>query len=409
MKHGINLFALFLLISSGVTYSQVSVTAATGGTNLERGTCVNGHGPAYTTLGDIVILETLVADVKQSQSNATLILTAPSNWWFNPSVGSVSTTLGDDITAISMAVDTFAITVTLTTANGNQGMNSIDEITISGIQVQSIDGNNSPAEGNIIRSSANAGGVVIDGITADATNFGTLSTDPLTSMPVELVSFTAEYSGGNVLLYWSTATEVNNYGFEVQRSADAGEWDVIGFVQGHGNSYSTKEYEFSDDLSALPYNLLSEILEYRLKQIDTDGEFEYYKLTAMIDLSTVTNIDDEIVPVKFELFQNYPNPFNPSTTIKYSISVNSRQSTAGGQQYQSFNQPVRQPGTGGLIAVQLKVYDMLGKEVAALVNEQQHPGNYEVNFDASGLSSGIYVYKLTTDKLAEFRKMVLLR
>ncbi len=372
----------------------VKVKAATGGTNLVRSTAVNGHAPAYTTLGDITILETAFDDIKESQKNKKLILTAPSNWQFNPLSGNVKVTLGDDIKEISIKVKNSTIEVKFSTDKKKKGKDSIDEITISGIQVQPIDAEISPAAGDILRKSHDQGDAEIVGISQDVTSFGSLSTDPLSSMPVELVSFTSELIENTVQLGWSTATEVNNYGFEVQRSAEEDVWEVLGFVLGHGNSNSPKEYEFTDDLSTLPEYQQFSTFQYRLKQIDTDGQFEYYKLTTSIDLSTVTNIDDEMLPAKFELSQNYPNPFNPSTTIRYSIPGKAISETMPAANESMVN---------------LKIFDLLGREIATLVNEKQNPGTYEVVFDASGLASGTYIYKLTLNNHSDVKKMLLLR
>ncbi len=139
---------------------------------------------------------------------------------------------------------------------------------------------------------------------------GTLCDSPL---PVELISFDGFNTNEGVLLEWQTATEVNNYGFDVERrSSSLIEWDKIGFVQGHGTTNSPKNYEFTD--SEL---LNSESVDYRLKQIDNDGKFTYSKVIT-VDLSTITNLKDEVV-YAFALEQNYPNPFNPTTTIKFTV------------------------------------------------------------------------------------------
>jgi len=187
------------------------------------------------------------------------------------------------------------------------------------------------------------------------------------ALPVELTSFTAApTSSATVVLNWQTATEVNNYGFEIQRAVVSGqlsEWEKVGFVNGHGNSNSSKQYSFTDNLLDLNLNLN---LNYRLKQIDIDGNFEY---------SDVVEVKVE-TPTQFKLAQNYPNPFNPETKIRYSIPLVETHSSAAAQN------------------VFLKVYDVLGNEVATLVNEEKPAGVYEVNFDASKLSSGIYLYKL---------------
>jgi hypothetical protein len=124
----------------------------------------------------------------------------------------------------------------------------------------------------------------------------------------------------------------------------------------------------------------------------------------------------EEMPEKFHLAQNYPNPFNPTTTIEYSIPVDSRQYAVGSQQNQSFNQSVRRSSTksnvDGTIShslVKLKVYDVLGREVATLVKEQQKPGSYSLKFDAGHFSSGVYFYTLQAGKFVQTRKMVLIK
>jgi hypothetical protein len=183
-----------------------------------------------------------------------------------------------------------------------------------------------------------------------------------TNLPVELTSFTANLAGGGVLLKWTTATEVNNYGFEVEERV-SGIWNKIGFVQGHGNSNSPKEYSFYDNSVAL---------SYRLKQIDTDGGFEYS------DVVDVNNLSKE-----FSLDQNYPNPFNPSTFINFSLPEN------------------------GLVI--LKVYDVLGREVATLINQEMVADYHTVEFDASQLTSGIYFYRIQVNNFTSVKKMILMK
>ena len=198
------------------------------------------------------------------------------------------------------------------------------------------------------------------------------------ALPVELTSFTANVNSAKVSLHWQTATEVNNYGFEVQRSAQSeqlSEFKTIGFVQGHGNSNSPKDYSFTDE------NPPAGKVKYRLKQIDTDGGFEYSNI-AEIEIGA---------PEKFELLQNYPNPFNPTTKINYVIA----RSAATRQSHE--------------LSVRLTVYDILGRQVATLVNKKQAPGNYSVQVDASRLSSGIYFYKLSAGKFTAVKKMILMK
>ncbi len=201
-----------------------------------------------------------------------------------------------------------------------------------------------------------------------------IDTDGEIPLPVELISFNAAInneSGNSVKLTWKTATEVNNYGFEIQWLMDNGKWERIGFLEGAGNSNSTLEYSFIDNF---PESEGSR--RYRLKQIDLDGKFSYSK-EITIELNTI--------PTQFSLLQNFPNPFNPATTIRYSIPS----------------------GVEILHATTLRVYDILGREVAVLVNQNQPAGNYEVKFDASQLSSGIYFYIIQAGGFMKSRKMLL--
>jgi Secretion system C-terminal sorting domain len=190
------------------------------------------------------------------------------------------------------------------------------------------------------------------------------------ALPVELTSFTAGVAGNKVNLNWQTATEVNNYGFEIERNQSISQsednWIKIGFVEGNGTSNSPKKYSYADNSS-----LTSGKYYYRLKQIDNDGSFKYSK-TAEVSITQ---------PEKFALEQNYPNPFNPETTIKYALPYNS--------------------------FVTLKVYDVLGAEIASLVNEEQTGGEHTITFKANNLSSGIYFYSLITANYKETKKMLL--
>jgi len=189
-------------------------------------------------------------------------------------------------------------------------------------------------------------------------------------LPVELVSFTASVKNNQVLLKWVTETEVSNYGFEVQRSEfgiESSVFRALGFVEGHGNSNSPKEYYFVDnDVTAGKYS-------YRLKQIDNDGKFEYSKVIEV----------DVLAPLNYELSQNYPNPFNPSTTIRYSLPE------------------TRQ--------VKLAIYDVLGQVVETLVDDIKAAGVHTINYSASELKSGIYFYKLKSGNILEVKKMILIK
>jgi hypothetical protein len=184
-------------------------------------------------------------------------------------------------------------------------------------------------------------------------------------LPVELTSFTSMITPAGIQLNWTTATEINNRGFEIERKADEGDFTLIGFVAGNGTTTETQEYTFTDNISA-PGNYI-----YRLKQLDFDGRFEY---SSEIEVEFAGMLS-------FALSSNYPNPFNPSTKINYSIAE------AG--------------------FVKLSVYNLLGQEVAVLVNDVKNAGSYEVSFDASNLSSGTYIYKLASGSKVEVKKMIL--
>ncbi|PIQ08839.1 MAG: hypothetical protein COW71_09685 [Ignavibacteriales bacterium CG18_big_fil_WC_8_21_14_2_50_31_20] len=201
-------------------------------------------------------------------------------------------------------------------------------------------------------------------------------------LPVELTSFTANHTDVGTVLTWQTATEVNNYGFEIERSSVISiegrnlNWEKIGFIEGHGNSNSPKDYSFLDDKNLVG---LDGELQYRLKQIDFDGNYEY---SDVVEVKLNENIK------AYKLEQNYPNPFNPTTTIKYSIPNNVKGETSN---------------------VKLIVYDILGSEVATLVNEKKSAGNYEVKFDASNLVSGVYLYKLQSGSFVQTKKLLLMK
>jgi hypothetical protein len=193
-------------------------------------------------------------------------------------------------------------------------------------------------------------------------------TDTTGTIPVELLSFSVSMAANVVTLNWSTASELNNRGFEIERSTDKTNWRTIGFREGKGTTSEPQQYYYSDKLS----DIVSSELFYRLKQIDFDGSSEYSDI-----------VEVEITPSAFSLSQNYPNPFNPVTKIKYSIPQSSN--------------------------VVVKVFDVLGNEVATLVNEQKQAGTYELEFSSSGLSSGLYFYTMSAGSFIETKKMVFMK
>ena len=198
------------------------------------------------------------------------------------------------------------------------------------------------------------------------------------SLPVEISSFNLKAQDVNIELDWQTVTEVNNYGFDIERKYNeqsiTNNWTKQGFVAGNGTSNIVHLYQFTDKA------LQSGKYSYRLKQIDRDGNSKY---------SSVIDIDVTAVPAKFDLSQNYPNPFNPSTTIHYALPVASN--------------------------VRLVVFNTLGQEVATLINRQQEAGWQSVEWNAN-ISSGIYFYRIeatnvsnSNNHFVETKKMLLMR
>ncbi len=191
-------------------------------------------------------------------------------------------------------------------------------------------------------------------------------------IPVELASFAALTNNNDVVLNWSTSSELNNQGFEVERSLKGQDWQKIGYVAGHGTTSESMSYSFTD------YNLNNGAYSYRLKQIDFDGSFVY---------SNVIEVEVN-APVAYSLEQNYPNPFNPATTIAFGLASDSK--------------------------VTLKIFDVLGQEAATIANDNFSAGQHKVDFDAAGLNSGVYFYSIDAagvdgSKFIQTRKMILIK
>ncbi len=255
------------------------------------------------------------------------------------------------------------VTVAFGSANGNWSVQ---------------DNTGSPPSGS--SSSGTVGGNYFLGL-PEAATFGNL-TGGSNPLPVELSSFTCVTKSSNVILNWETATEVNFYGFDVERkmtndlmtndnsshsSLVNGNWEKIGFVKGAGNSNSTKFYSFIDK------NVLNGIYYYRLKIIDNSGGLKFSK-----EISANVN-----QPFEFKLLQNYTNPFNPETVIQFSIPESSH--------------------------IILSVFNSLGQLISTLVNETKSPGNYSITFNGSNFPSGVYYYSLTAGAHISTKKFILLR
>jgi len=187
------------------------------------------------------------------------------------------------------------------------------------------------------------------------------------TVPVEFYGFNASQHDGNVILSWSTASESNNLGFDVERSYDKKTFTKIAFIKGQGTISITSGYEFVDE------NVKTGYLYYRIKQIDFDGQANYSTVLEVVISS----------PKKYSLSQNYPNPFNPSTTISFSLPAANH--------------------------VSLKIYDLRGKQVAELVDGRLNSGTHLVEWQAKNLPSGIFYYILKSGSYSETKKMILLR
>lgn len=195
------------------------------------------------------------------------------------------------------------------------------------------------------------------------------SNEPL---PVNLLNFNSNVNGNNVLLTWATSFELNNSGFSVQRKnklIENSEFTDLAFINGVGNSTVPKSYSYIDK------NLSPSVYEYRLKQIDFNGNFSYYNLLNDIIISS---------PVSFALHQNFPNPFNPVTNISFDIPTDEK--------------------------INLKIFDVTGREVAVLINnELKSAGQHLIKFDGSSFSSGVYFYMLSAGNFKETKRMMLLK
>jgi hypothetical protein len=197
------------------------------------------------------------------------------------------------------------------------------------------------------------------------------------AMPVELMAFSGNAVGNQVKLSWSTSSEINNKGFDIERQFSSNgnsysEWSKVGFIQGNGNSTGIINYNFTDKCTETGK------YKYRLKQIDYNGNFEYHNLSTLIDVGS---------PKKFEISQNYPNPFNPTTKIDFTIPKDAN--------------------------VLIAIFDITGKEVLKVVNENMKAGYYTKDLNLSNQSSGVYFYRIIStagsEKFVDTKKMVLLK
>jgi hypothetical protein len=210
-------------------------------------------------------------------------------------------------------------------------------------------------------------------VSFDPDNNIVLKTATLTQippLPVELTNFTATVRGSFVTLSWTTVTEKNNKGFEIERKniTNKGTWESLDFVEGNGTATSPNNYSYTDHISG--YGDFS----YRLKQIDYDGSYEY---------SNEVTVRGGIKPDEYILGQNYPNPFNPTTVISFELPEAAK--------------------------VKLVVYNLLGQVVMTLADGNYEAGAYKRYFDGTNLSSGVYIYELKANDILLKHKMVLMK
>lgn len=186
-------------------------------------------------------------------------------------------------------------------------------------------------------------------------------------LPVNLLSFTSLTNANEVKLSWAVNKEENNYGFDIERKSN-GVWQKAGFVKGKGNVGELSEYNFNDK------NLNAGKYQYRLKQIDFNGNFRYYKLKNEVIIG---------IPIHSKLNQNYPNPFNPTTTISFELS-----------------------SAGNAV---IELIDAAGRLVSTLLNSRLEAGYHSVKLDGTSLSSGVYFYSLKSENFTETRRLVLVK
>ncbi|MFZ1280731.1 MAG: T9SS type A sorting domain-containing protein, partial [Ignavibacteriaceae bacterium] len=187
-----------------------------------------------------------------------------------------------------------------------------------------------------------------------------------TIIPVELTSFAASVGTDNqISVVWSTATELNNSGFNLERKLDS-EWQKVAFIEGKGTTTEKTEYSFVDKFK---YESFQGTIQYRLKQIDFDGTSSYSK---------VASVEVDFTPKEYTLFQNYPNPFNPSTTIKFALPFDSN--------------------------VRIAVYNLIGEQVEVIFDQVKEVGYHNISWNASSLASGVYIYTIEAKSLDGLQK-----
>ena len=331
----------------GTTITGTAGTFPFGIGSNSRGLVISG---TPTTAGSVLVSYTDANTVSQpfgssfSENAQTFVNRYDAMW---------TVSVVDSLTGTGLALSI--------NGNGLPGINAITDLNLSGASGAAPGAYSAPS-GTTLAPILNRSGLTETDI---ASTYYIASTS--SSLPVELSSFTASVNGSKVDIKWTTATEINNRGFEILRSSKDNNFEKICFVNGNGNSNSVKYYSITDN------TIGSGKFKYQLKQIDTDGKSKYSNIIEV-------NI---IAPTKLSLGQNYPNPFNPSTVIRFDLPKASH--------------------------IYLNVFNALGQKVATLADEFLIEGSYVKTFDGSGLSTGMYVYQLSTNESVITKKMLLIK
>jgi hypothetical protein len=373
----IKLFHVLLAIILVVVFANTSVAAVGYTVTFQTYTYVSGSGH-------------LTVEIYVQKTGSTNFRVGNANFWFSytatgigtPTVaahGAYNVTLDNDYLAATLTSGTFSGKqyVSYNTffntdgVTGNDQQGTIPSTSAPGTLVCRIDFAVTNPSKTVDFAFQTSGFALTTDVSGDITANGNWTS---TVLPVELTSFTASASHLTTQLNWKTATEINNYGFDVERRTVSNQpsavssWAKIGFVNGNGTSNVQHSYSFSDNVSE------SGTYAYRLKQYDNNGSFKYSQ-------STQVTIE---IPKVFTLNQNYPNPFNPTTNIDFSVAANGK-------------------------AV-LKVYNILGQEVAELYNGEAQAGKIiQTHFDASRLASGIYFSRLEADSKSLVKRMMFVK
>jgi YVTN family beta-propeller protein len=361
-----------LFVINGSTNAVTTVSVGNGVRNLAINPVTNRVYVSNYNDNSISVVNT---------TTNTLVTTIPSCGGgfiaVNTNTNKIYSTLsgGNKVNVIDGSTNT--VTTTVNVGNNTEGIdvntttNRVYVANRDDNSVSIIDGSTNIVIGSPVTVGTYPVGLAVNPVTnriytTNEGNYTVSSINANLTLPVELSSFTAKAIPTAVQLIWTTATEKNNAGFSIERSSDAKTFATIGFLKGFGTTTEPKTYNFTDRNA-------SGKVTYRLKQIDFDGKYEYSK-TVEAEAAT---------PKAFSLEQNYPNPFNPTTNVGYVIPLTS--------------------------AVTLRVYDVLGREVATLVNTTQSAGRYEVAFEASKFASGVYFYRLQAGNFSEMKKMLLVK